>query len=161
MKKLILTTALIVASSSVFAGAPGGESCGWGNMLFEGQSGTPSHVLGATTNGSSSNNTFGMTSGTNGCDVSEPLVYQADHMVNISYMMDELSEDMARGDGEALNAVAVMIGIEQQDRDHFAAVTHDHFSQIFSSNDATSAQVVNNLAVVMQNDETLSKYIAS
>jgi hypothetical protein len=36
-------------------------------MLFEGQRGTPAHFLASTTNGTSGNATFGMTSGTNGC----------------------------------------------------------------------------------------------
>jgi len=67
MKKLLTGAILLTASSSVFAVAPGGGNCGWGNMLFEGQSGPGPHVLGVTTNGTSGNNTFGMTSGTNGC----------------------------------------------------------------------------------------------
>ncbi|GAA4651984.1 DUF3015 domain-containing protein [Kistimonas scapharcae] len=161
MKKIVLTAALVAASSSVMAAAPGGPSCGWGNMLFEGQSGTPTHVIAYTTNGTSGNATFGMTSGTNGCQTSAPLTYRGQKMINVSYMMDELSEDMARGNGEALNAVAVMIGIEQDDRARFASVTHENFNQIFPSADVTAEQVVNNLAVVMNNDEQLSKYIAS
>lgn len=161
MKKLVLTAALAVASSSVFASAPGGSECGWGNLLFEGQSGTPIHVLAYTTNGTTGNATFGMTSGTNGCETSAPLSYRGDRIVNVSYMMDELSEDMARGNGEALNAVAVMIGIEQEDRARFAVITHDNFSRIFPNTDVTSEQIVNNMAVVMQSDEQLSKYITS
>lgn len=161
MRKIILATTLLAASSSVMAAAPGGSHCGWGNMLFEGQSGTPVHVVAYTTNATSGNATFGMTSGTNGCQTSAPLTYRGDKIINVSYMMDELSEDIARGSGEALNAVAVMIGIEQEDRARFASVTHANFNLIFPSVDVTADQVVNNLAVVMSNDKQLSKYIAS
>lgn len=161
MIKLALAVTLTVTSSAVLAVAPGGPDCGWGNLLFDGQSGTPIHVLAATTNVSTGNATFGMTTGTNGCHTFSPLTYRGSSVINISYMMDELSEDMARGNGEALNAVAVMIGVEQEDRAHFACITHDNFSQIFPNTDVTSEQVVNNLAVVMQNDEQLSKYIES
>ncbi|MGB0221618.1 MAG: DUF3015 family protein, partial [Sinimarinibacterium flocculans] len=62
MKKLITGAVLLGAASTASAVAPGGPNCGWGNMLFAGQSGIVYHFLASTTNGTSSNNTFGMTS---------------------------------------------------------------------------------------------------
>ena len=66
MKRILLGTLFTVVSINAMAEAPGGPNCGWGNMLFEGQRGTPAHFLASTTNGTSGNATFGMTSGTNG-----------------------------------------------------------------------------------------------
>ena len=60
MKKLLIVSTMLL-STSVLADAAGGPNCGWGNMLFKGQSGVPSHVLAATTNNSTGNNTIGMT----------------------------------------------------------------------------------------------------
>ena len=112
MKKLLVASTLLI-SSSALADAPGSQTCGWGNMLFAGQSGTPSHVLAATTNASTGNNTIGMTFGTNGCSTKGTLTYGGKEMIDVSMIMDEFSEDVARGDGEALTAVAVSLGVEE------------------------------------------------
>ena len=73
MKKILTTVALLTVSSSAMAASPGGPNCGWGNMLFKGQSGTATHVMASLTNGSTGNATFGMTFGTNGCSTSVSL----------------------------------------------------------------------------------------
>jgi len=80
MKKAICSAVLLAASSSAFAEAPGGPGCGWGNMLFEGESG-PVHFLATTTNGTSGNKTFGMTSGTNGCSIDGALTSGGESML--------------------------------------------------------------------------------
>ena len=108
MKRILIGTVLAAASMNVFAVAPGGPGCGWGNMLFEGQSGLPSHLIASITNGTSGNATFGMTSGTNGCDTSGRLAYNGKPMLVLSSIMSELSEDVARGEGEALTTYAVV-----------------------------------------------------
>ena len=157
MKKTIISIALLSASATAFADAPGGPGCGWGNMLFEGQSGIAPHFLATTTNGTSGNATFGMTTGSNGCSVDGSLTYNGQSM--ISSIMDEFSEDVARGDGEALNAVAVMYGIEQTDRATFAAVMHNNFKTIFTSEDVTAAEVMASMNEVMKTDSRLAKYV--
>lgn len=162
MKKFILPALFTaIASSSAFAAAPGGPNCGWGNYLFNGKSGKPSHVMAATTNTVSGNATFGMTSGTNHCDTSMPLTYSMERMRHISYMLDELSEDMARGHGEALESLAVMLGVERQERSHFSTITHNNFSSIFTSADITAYEVASNITRILQQDSMLAKYVAS
>ena len=47
MKKIIAGLFLLGSSSVAFADAAGGPNCGWGNMLFEGQSGPAPHILSA------------------------------------------------------------------------------------------------------------------
>ena len=64
MKKILAGIALATMSVSAMAEAPGGPNCGWGNMLFNGQSGVGPHFLASITNGTSGNATFGMTTGT-------------------------------------------------------------------------------------------------
>ena len=48
-------------------------------------------------------------------------------MVWFDQVIDEYSTDVAQGEGEALNAVAVMMGVDAEDRDHFGSVMHDNF----------------------------------
>ena len=161
MKKTIIGLALISASSiaSAAGGAAGGDGgCGWGNALFSGQSGTASHVLAATTNGTSGNNTFGMTTGTNGCSVSGTLGYGGTSVV--SSIMNEFSEDVARGEGDAMDTVAVVYGVKVQDRETFSKVMHENFATLFPNENVTAEQMIVSIEEVMKKDATLSKYIA-
>ena len=158
MKRILLGTLFTVASLNAMADAPGGPNCGWGNMLFEGRRGTPAHFLASTTNGTSGNATFGMTSGTNGCSTKSALTYGGKSWFAMNGMMNELSEDMAMGQGEALTTYAVVLGVAPEDRAHFASVTHDHFNQIFSSADVNAETVHSNTLAVLKNDPRLAKY---
>ncbi len=158
MKKIIGSAILMVASSTAMAVAPGGPNCGWGNMLFEGGSGLPHHIVASTTNGTSGNATFGMTSGTNGCAVDGKLTYKGRDMLQVSAIMDEFSEDVARGYGDALNAVAVMIGVNHSDRALFSEVLHENFAVIFPSENVTAEEVMNSVNSAMKANSQLSGY---
>ena len=160
MKKTLIAAAMLGASTSAMAVAPGGPGCGWGNMLFEGQSGMPMHLLATLVNGTTGNATFGMTSGTNGCSSNGTLTYGGQSLVNLTQVMDEFVADAAKGEGEAMTAVAVSMGIAPEDRAHFADAVHANFSSIFVSADTTAEDVLNNIVSVMKADERLSKYVA-
>ncbi|MGQ0530698.1 MAG: DUF3015 family protein, partial [Panacagrimonas sp.] len=110
----------------------------------------------STTNGTSGNATFGMTSGTNGCSVDGKLTYGGKAMINA--MLDEFSADAAVGQGEALTAVAVAYGVAQEDRAAFAALTHQNFAVLFPSENVTADQVVTQLESLMKADANLAKY---
>ena len=155
MKKIITSLVLLGASSTALAEAPGGPGCGWGNMLFEGDTGG-SHFLASTTNGTSGNKTFGMTTGTNGCSTSGKLTYGGKSMV--SSIMGEFSEDVARGQGDALDNVAVIYGVEKQDRDTFAKVMHENFAVIFPNENVTADDMIASIEKVMKADAKLAKY---
>ena len=158
MKRILIGSLLALTSAAAFAEAPGGPSCGWGNMLFKGQRGMASHFVASTTNGTSGNATFGMTSGTNGCATNAALTYGGKSWFAMNGMMNELSEDMAKGQGEALTTYAVVLGVAPEDRAHFAAVTHQHFQEIFTTADATAEDVHTNTLAVLKSDARLAKY---
>ena len=159
MKKIVLSSILLISSSSAFAVVPGGPDCGWGNMLFEGESGLPSHVLASTTNGTSGNATFGMTSGTNGCSPDGTLTYKGTSLIAFSSIITEFSEDVAKGEGEALTTVAIIFGVEKQDRATFAETVHKNFSTLFPNESVSAEDVFQSLITVMKNDSRLAKYV--
>ena len=159
MKRLIAIAVLAGAGSVAHAEAPGGPNCGWGNLLFAGQSGLVPHMVAGTTNGSSGNATFGMTLGTNGCSVDGALTYSGDALVWFDRVLEEYSTDVARGEGDALDAVAVMVGVAPEHREHFGTVMHENFATLFPSIDATPAEVLDSMVVVMRDDPTLSAYV--
>lgn len=157
MKKLIAGTLLLATSSLAFAEAPGGPNCGWGNMLFDGQNGLPAHFLASTTNGTSGNATFGMTTGTNGCSTNGKITYGGKSMVGA--MFDEFSADVAVGEGDALNAVAAAYGVAKEDRAAFASLAHQNFAVLYPSENVTAEEVATNLEGLMKSDAQLSKYV--
>ena len=68
MKKyLLITIGMLLLSPSAFAAGYGEAGCGLGSLLFGTQSG-PIQIFAATTNNSSYNQAFGITSGTSNCD---------------------------------------------------------------------------------------------
>ena len=142
MKKVSMLVAGAALAFPMLASANPG--CGLGSQVFEGQEGVFAHVLAATTNGTSGNQTFGMTSGTLGCDTSKPVVAAA---VFLNDNMDQVAEDMSQGEGEALDALAELLGVS--DKDAFAATTQQHFNQIFTSETATAEEVMANIESVI------------
>lgn len=155
MKKVILASSMVLMSSSAFAASDAG--CGLGTQLWEGQEGIAPNVLAATTNGTSGNQTFGMSTGTLGCDNSASKGFMA---VN-EYMdsnMDKVARDMSRGHGEALNGLAAIMGVESSDKGAFFEVSKANFDKIFTGSDVSRATVVENLAAVLRSSAELSKY---
>ncbi len=160
MKKILVASALLGFSMSASAVAPGGPGCGWGNLVFEGSSGLGAHLLATFVDGTSGNATFGMTSGTNGCDTSGALTYGGKSMLAMNGMLEEVAQDMAVGHGEALTALSVSMGIAAADRAHFDAVMHQNFPKVFASQDATAGEVLENINAVMKQDEKLAHYVS-
>ena len=155
MKKIIAGVALSVASSMAFAET--GPGCGWGSMIFKGQSGVGPHILAATTNYSFGNQTFGMTSGTSGCDTSKPVTSMAMFMDN---NIDKIARDVSRGQGENLDALAVILGVDTQDRAHFASLLQQNFATIFPSEEVTADQASDAVVTLMKADEKLAPYVS-
>jgi hypothetical protein len=158
MKRITLALALCAIAPSSFAAIAGGDGCGWGQVLFEGQNGKASHVLALTTNGTSGNNTFGVTTGTNGCSSSGTISYGGKEMVDVSSVMDEFGEDLAQGDGEVITTVAVSIGIAPEHREQFKVTMRDNFDTILPSKDVTMEEVYAAMFKVMAEDEVLNQY---
>lgn len=136
-------------------------TCGWGSKLFEGNRGIAPQVLAVTVNGTSGNQTFGISSGTSGCT--------HDGVVHSNWRMslytqenkDKLARDMSQGGGEALESLADLIGVEQNDRPVFFRSTRENFSTIFTSADSSADSILANLRTVMSNDAQLARYARS
>jgi len=153
MKKLIASAILVSASSLAFA-QPG---CGVGAMIWKGQSGPAPHILAATTNTSLfGNQTIGMTFGTLGCDTSDEVESMAMYM---NSNIDKVARDMSRGEGENLETLAVLLGVEAKDRSAFRKLMQDNFATVFPSSETTSYQAANAIAGLMREHSELSKYL--
>lgn len=155
MKKMILAASLVMASSASFAASDAG--CGVGTMIFEGKEGIGPNVLAATTNGTLGNQTFGMTTGTLGCDNSQAKgVWAMNDYLDSN--LDKVARDMSRGEGEALDGLAAVMGVSDQDKATFFEVSKANFDRIFPRADVSRAEVVASLAAVMTESAELAKY---
>ena len=153
MKKLIAGAILLGASSMAFA-QPG---CGVGAMIWKGQSGIAPHVLAATTNGTFGNQTFGMTTGTLGCQTNQSVQSMAMYMDS---NINKIARDMSRGSCENLETLAVLLGVDDADRGEFSQLLQDNFVTIVPSSDTTSEQAVDAIVALLERNERLSKYVA-
>jgi hypothetical protein len=132
--------------------------CGLGSILFEGKSGAAPKILAATTNGTYGNQTFGITSGTLGCQSDGVISSNARLSMFMGTNSERLARDMSVGQGESLNVLADLMGVKEQDKALFFKTTQQHFSVIFSDQNQKAGDVLAALQHVMKQDSTLAVY---
>lgn len=111
MKWILFGILFVVVFFNVFVDVFGGVGCGWGNMFFKGQCGVVIYVVVVIINGIFGNNIFGMIIGINGCYINGVLFYGGKFLLVFGSMMDELFEDMVKGNGEVLIIYVVVLGV--------------------------------------------------
>lgn len=142
----ILCTLLLLGSA--YAGGHPNTGCGLGYMAFPNQSTVLEQVLAATTNGTSGNQTFGISSGTSNCD--KPSEWASNERLNrfVAENMDNLAGDIAKGQGEYLSTLAVLLDIPEADRTAFYGKLQNNFSRIYTSEAVNHVDVINNIQTV-------------
>ncbi|MBT8140257.1 MAG: DUF3015 domain-containing protein [Gammaproteobacteria bacterium] len=161
MKKL-LAGALLISSPmlTMAAGGHGPAGCGLGTeVVFQDANEWHEHVLAATTNGTSGNQTFGMTSGTLGCEsAGGPLAKGTQEFIDGN--IDRLAAEIAVGHGESLDALQQVIGVRAEQRAHFTALLRDNFGSLFTSHEVNSGQLHNAIVKLMRSDSAMSAYVS-
>lgn len=155
-KQVFVATLFAIGSSGAMAANVG--ECGWGSKVFDGQSGIAPQVLAVTTNGTFGNQTFGITSGTSGCTQDGTVSSSWKTAMFIDGNKNALARDSAAGQGETLDALAKLIGVDAQDKVAFNRLTQENFARIFPSSDVTAAEIQTFLREVVAADAALSKY---
>jgi hypothetical protein len=159
MRKLVAVAAVAALFPAVALAQQNNiGTCGWGSKLFDGQSGIAPQVLAVTTNGTSGNQTFGITSGTSGCTQDGAVRSTWRTAMFIDGNKERLARDMSVGSGEALDSLAHLLGIEAQDRAAFSRVARENMQRIFPSENARTEEVVSALREVLGTDAQLARY---
>ena len=159
MKKLVALTALAALFPAIAIAQQNNiGSCGWGSKVFDGQSGLAPQVLGATTNGTFGNQTFGITSGTSGCTQDGAVRSTWKTAMFIDGNKETLARDMSVGSGEALDSLAHLLGVEAADRAAFNRIARDNMQRIFPRDNAETEQVVAALREVLMSDAKRARY---
>lgn len=160
MNKKLLVVALVASLpvSAMAANENNVGSCGWGSKLFQGQKGIAPQVLAATTNGTSGNQTFAVTSGTSGCTQDGMVTSNWKTALFIDGNKERLARDMSMGGGETLDALAKLLGVRDEHKADFFRATKDNFGTIFASESASTDQVLVGLKQVLAANTELSGY---
>ena len=149
MKKLlvILGGAVLLTGAS-FAVNKSNTGCGLGYVAMKDQEGVIFEALAVTTNGTSANQTFGITSGTLECEKPAKFVKNEKLQRFVSENMDELAQDIARGEGKYIETLADLMGIPVEQRPEFYTKLQRNFNRIFPSESVSSAHVIDTIATL-------------
>ena len=144
MKKFIVSVAAVAALSSVaFAGVNSQTGCGLGSMIIKDDSSAVLLALQATTNGTSGNQTFGITSGTSGCKKTKFVMNErAEEFVASN--MDQLAKEIAMGQGESVDTLAELLAVE--DKEAFASALQANYNSIYSADNVEMAEVLDTIS---------------
>ncbi|MDF3030088.1 MAG: hypothetical protein K0R03_646 [Moraxellaceae bacterium] len=157
LKKLLAIAVLSTGANVALADQDIG--CGLGTMIFAGQSGPVFKVLGATTNGTFGNQTFGITTGTLGCQTQGTISSRARLGMFTGSNLENLARDMSIGRGETLNVLADLMGIKDADKSHFFQATKSNFGRIFAPENQSAGEILASLEQVMSQDSILASYV--
>ena len=143
MKKILSALTILGLSCSLYANNTN-TGCGLGSIVIKNQNSSVLQALAATTNGTSGNQTFGISSGTSNCN--KPSNFVSNDKLNqfVNENMDELAMDISAGKGETLNTVAALMNVNN--KEDFASKLQANFSDIYTSEKVSSAEVIDNIA---------------
>jgi hypothetical protein len=142
---------LLFTATNAAADGYGPAGCGLGSMIFEPDSGF-TQIFAATTNGTSGNQTFAISSGTSNCDSAGAGTASAKAFVQTNRAA--LAKEIARGTGESIVSLTQLAGC--QNSRAVGATLQKRFKSIFP-NSTVSDQVVSERVVsVLQSEQSLS-----
>jgi hypothetical protein len=151
MKKLVVLmigVCMVAALSTAAFADQKNYGCGLGSMAWEGNDGLISQISAATTNGTSGNQTFGITSGTSNCTQFKDWTSNEKLKVFVADNMDSLAKDISKGNGEYVDTFASLVGIPAADRADFGSTLQTNFSRIYTSEKVTNLDVIKNIEKV-------------
>ena len=139
MKKFLVSAAFVAAFSVSQAFALDSTGRGLGSIIFKGQAGTIQQILAVTTNGSFGTQTFGISSGTSGCDQNGRVSGGTGKIFAfLEKNMEQFAVDAARGHGETIDTIAALTGTSS---DKVGEVVKENFAFIFDSHDVSAVTV--------------------
>jgi hypothetical protein len=150
MKKWLLVSlamSLLIAGPALAQQADKNCGCGLGTMLWEGKAdgSVMSQTLQATTNGIFGNQTFGITSGTLGCEQPDNIIKNDRLLAFTRDNLDLLARDIAFGGGETLDTMAELMEVPEAERRVLYSQLQQKFDYIFNTGDESYAAVLDRI----------------
>jgi hypothetical protein len=116
-----------------------------GKLVWSGSSNQKSivpQVLMATTNGTFGSQTFGISSGTSGCTNDGKVVSGHKTTVFAQLNFENLSQEMAQGQGEHLASLATLMGVPAEQHAAFFAMTQERYTSLVKTGEASPVAMV-------------------
>lgn len=153
MRKLLalsIAAITMAPSLSMAAGNHPMGGCGLGYVLLSNKENSKvMQILGATTNGTSGNQTFGISSGTSGCteDGAVKIVKAAEVYAEVN--LDSLRREMASGQGEFVSTFASLLGASDRNIPQIVSLFRSNYSTLFPSTNTSSAELLSSIQSVL------------
>ncbi len=150
-KRLVLlqmAVALVCFSANAALAASNpdtGPGCGLGKLAwadYKHQKNILPQVMMATTNGTFGSNTFGISLGTSGC-------------TEINF--ENLSQEMAQGQGEHLASLATLMGVPADQQPAFFALAQEKYTTLTQSGETAPVAMIKALNVAMNGHPALAQ----
>ena len=143
--------AAAVATPQTGGAKYGTAGCGLGSLLFGSKPGII-QIFAATTNGTSGNQTFAITTGTSNCE--DTAGGSASAKVFIQANREALAKDISRGQGETLKNLSTLAGCA--DSNAVGATLQKNYSSIFPSASTTTETVSDSILGTLKSEKTLA-----
>jgi hypothetical protein len=148
----LLGLGCLMTSANAAADGYGPAGCGLGSLIFSPDSGW-TQIFAATTNGTSGNQTFGITTGTSNCDSSSGGSTESAKAF-VQTNRAALAKDIARGGGETIASLTQLAGC--QNATAVGSTLQSNFGSIFPNASVTDQQVSDSVVGVLQSNASLS-----
>ncbi len=127
------------------ASAANDTGCGLGSMIIK-ENTKLMQIFAATSNGLAGNQTFGITTGTSNCKAQNFVLTERAVQYFAEVNKDDLSREMAKGEGEKLQTLAALYGCETDaTRAQFAKAAQAAYTRILPAADTDVSDMVKNL----------------
>lgn len=163
------TTTAFIASVLLVAGQTGlsiaahpdtGPGCGLGKLAWSDyphQKNIAPQVMMATTNGTFGSQTFGISSGTSGCTNDGHIMSEHKVTVFASTNFENLSQEIAQGQGEHLASLATLMGVPPEHHAAFFALAQKRYTSLVQTGNPEPAALDSALSQAMAGHPVLTK----
>ena len=148
-KKLIMLSVAVLfgmqGGLAMAANPDTGPGCGLGKLAwsdYSHQKNIAPQVLMATTNGTFGSQTFGISTGTSGCTNDGKVMAEKKTTMFAELNFENLSQEMAQGQGEHLASLATLMGVPAEHQASFFAMTQERYISLVKTGEASPVAMV-------------------
>ena len=160
---ILLATVIGLSAPLAFAGEEG-AGCGIGKVVLDGKSDQGSNIAAAILNDILIPRTLFMTTAASmdepvlGCDPTQTVMQDVEKKRFVASNLDNLSQEMAQGQGIHLEALAAVMGIAKNDQPAFFSMTQREYGSLLPNGDSAPGEVLSSLNEAMLRHPQLAKY---
>jgi Protein of unknown function (DUF3015) len=147
-KVLMLSVAVLFGMQvglAMAANPDTGPGCGLGKLAwgdYKGQKEIAPQVMMVTTNGTFGSGTFGISSGTSGCTNDGKIMSEHKTTMFAQLNFENLSQEMAQGQGEHLASLATLMGVPAEQQPAFFAMTQERYTSLVKTGETSTVALI-------------------